>query len=206
MNIRVKICGITRVEDAVCAAEAGADAVGLVFFSGSRRFVEMDRAAEIVRALPPMVSAVGLFVNAAASDIQTALMKMPLDILQFHGDETPEFCRQFDRPYWKAVRVRTRDDVEQAADQYYDARALLLDAYSPDQYGGTGKTFDWNMLPENLTMPWILAGGLTPENVQAALRQSGARAVDVSGGVELSHGVKDHQKIAEFIRRVKETV
>lgn len=203
MTVRVKICGITRAEDALCAADAGADAVGLVFFSGSKRFVTVEQAQAVVRALPPMVSSVGLFVNADADVVAAILRQVPLDILQFHGDEPPEFCRQFDRLYWKAVRVRSRADIEAAAEHYHDARALLLDAYAPDQYGGTGQAFDWTMLPETVSMPWILAGGLTADNVRDAVRQSGAVAVDVSGGVEVAAGIKDSSKIQAFIRAAK---
>lgn len=198
-NIRIKICGITRPEDAQTAAALGADALGLVFFSGSRRCVTPQQAAQIVRDLPPFVSVAALFVNADEAEVNAVLSRVPADVLQFHGDEPPEFCRRFGRPYLKAVRVRHRDDITAAAERYGDARALLLDAYVDGAYGGTGTSFDWRMLPQQVSRPWVLAGGLTPENVAAAVRASGAAAVDVSGGVEAAAGIKCGRKMAAFI-------
>lgn len=203
MSVRIKICGITRPEDAAAAARAGADAVGLVFYAGSPRCVDAAAARAVVRALPPLVGAVGLFVNEEARRIRGLLREVPLDILQFHGDESPEFCRQFDRPYLKAVRVRSRDDILTAAKRFPDARALLLDAFVEGRYGGTGRSFDRSLLPAALPVPWILAGGLTPDNVAAAVAESGAAAVDVSGGVESAAGVKDAAKMAAFVRAVR---
>ncbi|MDO5687482.1 MAG: phosphoribosylanthranilate isomerase [Neisseria sp.] len=201
--LRIKICGITRRTDALAAAAAGADAVGLVFYAGSPRHVSMHTAQDIVAALPPFVSAVGLFVNADATEITHTLQHVPLDVLQFHGDEDAAFCRRFHRPYIKAVRVRHADDIQAALRDYPDARALLFDAYHEDAYGGTGLCFDWNMLPESLNRPWVLAGGLTPENVAHAISLSGANAVDVSGGVEAAKGIKDSAKITAFIRAAR---
>lgn len=200
--VRVKICGITRHEDAQAAAAAGADALGFVFFSGSRRYIAPQAAREIIAALPPFVCAVGLFVNQTAEEIGQILRHVPLDMVQFHGGETPEFCRSFSRAYIKAVRVAAAEDVQAACAAFADARALLFDAAVAGQYGGTGQTFDWTLLPANIARPWILAGGLTAENVAAAVA-AGAAAVDVSGGVEAASGIKDAQKIRAFIRNAR---
>lgn len=197
--IRTKICGITRPEDALAAAAHGADAIGLVFYAKSKRAVDIAQAQQIVAALPPFVSMVALFVNETAEQIHETLRQVPIDVIQFHGDESDEFCRQFNRPYLKAVRVRGAEDIQTASAQFPNARALLFDAYHPDEYGGTGLRFDWALLAEYRDKPWILAGGLTPENVAEAVRISGAAAVDVSGGVESSSGIKNHAKIAAFI-------
>ena len=205
MNTRIKICGITRPQDALAAADLGADAIGLVFFSGSKRAVDVAQAQAVVRTLPPLVSAVGLFVNADAAEVAAVLQQVPLDVLQFHGDETAAFCRQFARPYIKAVRVAAAAaaDIDAAARDFTDARALLLDAAVPGQYGGTGQRFDWQLLPAQMPMPWLLAGGLDADNVAQAIAQSGAVAVDVSGGVESAPGIKDAAKMAAFIRQVR---
>lgn len=197
--VRIKICGLTRPEDARAAADAGADAVGLVFFSGSRRCVSAAQARKIVAVLPPFVSVTALFVNAAEAEINRILSEVPIDLLQFHGDETADFCRRFARPYLKAVRVRDRSDIVTAADAYPDARALLFDAHVDGAYGGTGQAFDWEMLPHTLHRPWILSGGLHPENVTHAIRQTGAVAVDVSSGVESAAGIKCADKMAAFV-------
>ena len=202
-TIRIKICGITRPEDALAAAEAGADAVGLVFYAKSKRAVTAAQAKEIAAVLPPFVSAVALFVNEQSDVIREILHQVPIDVIQFHGDEDDDFCRQFDRPYLKAVRVQSAADIQTACTKFPNARALLFDAYHPTEYGGTGQSFDWTMLSEDLGKPWILAGGLTPENVAAAVRTSGAAAVDVSGGVESSAGIKDKKKIAAFVAAAK---
>ena len=159
-RVRIKICGITRVEDALAAAAAGADAVGLVFFAGSKRCVDAARAREIVAALPPFVSAVGLFVNAGADEVRRVLDSVPLDLLQFHGDEDAAYCRRFGRPYLKAVRVRSADDICRAQAAYPDARALLLDAYVEGEYGGTGRSFDWSLrLPPAVRRRWTFPAG-----------------------------------------------
>ena len=203
-KIRTKICGFTRAEDAAQAARLGVDAVGLVFYEKSRRFVTVEAAQAVVRALPPFVSVVALFVNETEARIREVLRQVPVDIIQFHGDEPPEFCRRFERPYLKAVRVRHAQDIAAAAAEFADARALLLDAYVEGEYGGTGQRFDWQMLPENLSGHWILSGGLTPENVAEALRIAGADAVDISSGVESAPGVKCPQKMAAFMAVVRE--
>lgn len=204
MNIRVKICGITRPEDALAAARAGADAVGLVFYEKSKRHITVAQAQEIVRVLPPFVSVVALFVHEEAARIHDILAQVPVDVIQFHGDEDDAFCVQFRRPYLKAVRVRHAEDIQTACAQFPNARALLFDAYHPTEYGGTGQQFDWTLLPEQLAKPWVLAGGLTPDNVAEAVRLSGAAAVDVSGGVEREPGIKDADKMAWFVKNAKQ--
>ncbi|WMY92392.1 phosphoribosylanthranilate isomerase [Snodgrassella communis] len=204
MKIRSKICGMTRVEDALLAARLGVDAIGLIFFAGSKRHVTLEQAQAIARAVPPFVTVVGLFVNASAAEVQEVLAHVPLDVLQFHGDECAEFCRQFQRPYIKAIRVRNTADIETAAATYTDARALLFDAAVAGQYGGTGQTFDWRLLPRQLNQPWILSGGLSPENIASAIRQSHAQAVDVSSGVEMAAGIKDGQKMQALIAAIND--
>lgn len=204
MKIRSKICGMTRVEDALLAARLGVDAIGLIFFAGSKRHVTLEQAQAIARAVPPFVTVVGLFVNASAAEVQEVLAHVPLDVLQFHGDERAEFCRQFQRPYIKAIRVRNTADIKTAAATYTDARALLFDAAVAGQYGGTGQTFDWRLLPRQLNQPWILSGGLSPENIASAIRQSHAQAVDVSSGVEMAAGIKDGQKMQALIAAIND--
>ncbi len=202
MTPRIKICGFTRPEDAAAAAELGADAVGLVFYEKSKRAVSIETAQRIVRALPPFVGVVALFVNEEAARIEEILAQVPIDIIQFHGDEPPEFCCRFARPYIKAVRVQNTADIILALETYPDARAVLFDAHIEGEYGGTGHSFDWRMLPQNLNGHWILSGGLTPDNVAEAVRITGAQTVDVSSGVESAAGIKSVAKMAEFIRRL----
>lgn len=203
MATAVKICGITRPEDALAAARAGAHAIGLVFYAKSPRYVTPARAAEIIRVVPPFVTTVGLFVNAAVEEVRAALAEAPLALLQFHGEETPEFCRQFKRPYIKAVRMKAGVDLLQYARDYHDAKALLLDNYVEGLHGGSGVAFDWSLIPRGLPLPVILSGGLTPENVTEAVRRVRPSAVDVSSGVESAKGIKDAQKIAAFIKGVR---
>lgn len=200
---KIKICGFTRPQDAQAAAELGADAVGLVFYAQSKRCVDAAQAAEIAAALPPQVAKVALFVNESAEQIRRILGAVPIDIVQFHGDEAPEFCRQFGKPYWKAVRVQSAQDIAEAAERYTDAAALLLDAHIEGQYGGTGQVFDWRLLPETLPLPWILSGGLNLGNVAAALRQTGAAWLDVSSGVEQAPGIKNLDLMADFIQKAR---
>jgi phosphoribosylanthranilate isomerase len=202
---RVKICGITRAEDAVSAVNAGADAIGLVFYAQSPRCVSIEQAQQIVAAIPPFVSVVGLFVNASKAEIEAVLSKVRLDILQFHGDETVIECEQIKLPYYKAIRVKADTNLLQYAAEFNSAKALLLDAHSDLAFGGTGQTFDWNIIPNNMTKPVILAGGLTAENVGAAIQQVKPYAVDVSGGVEAAKGIKDVAKIAAFMQAVEES-
>ena len=199
---RVKICGITRPEHARAAAAAGADAIGLVFYEPSPRYVTPVRAREVCAALPPLVSVVGVFVNPEPRDIETVVEGLPVDLLQFHGEESPELCAGAGRPYVKAVRVRTGEDIAQAAARYPDARALLLDAHHDALWGGTGARFDWDVVPEDVGCPVVLAGGLTPENVAGAIRRVRPFAVDVSGGVESAPGEKDARSIERFMKEV----
>jgi phosphoribosylanthranilate isomerase len=203
MRTRVKICGITRIEDATAAARAGADAIGLVFEPKSPRYVKPDQAQAIMRALPPFVTVVGLFVNAAPDTVETVLNRVPLDLLQFHGDETPEQCRRYHRPYIKAIHMRADVNLHDQAHRYADAEGLLLDTAAAHVAGGSGQTFDWSLVPADLGKPVILAGGLTPENVVEAVRKVRPFAVDVSSGVEQSKGIKDAQKISAFIEAVR---
>lgn len=201
---RVKICGITSPEAAEHAALAGTDAIGVVFFRPSRRHVEsLDLARDIAAAVPPFVTVVGLFVNSERDFVQRVLDTVPLGMLQFHGDESDDFCRQFQRPYLKAIRMKPEIDAAQSYQAYPGAAGILLDAYQPGVAGGTGQTFDWGRVPRTASRPIVLAGGLTAENVSRAVDQVRPWAVDVSGGVEQSPGVKDPQRVSEFIRRAK---
>ncbi|HKQ31291.1 MAG TPA: phosphoribosylanthranilate isomerase [Burkholderiales bacterium] len=199
MRTRVKICGITRVDDAAAAVRAGADAIGLVFDRRSPRFVVPEQAAAIVQSLAPFVTAVGLFVNAEPWFVREALQQVPVHLLQFHGDETPEQCRSYDLPYIKAIRMRENVDLHERSRVYGDAAALLLDTFDPDVAGGSGKRFDWTRVPTDLPRPIVLAGGLTADTVAEAIRSVRPYAVDVSSGVEASKGIKDAKKVEAFI-------
>lgn len=201
--VRSKICGITNVADALVAAEAGADAIGLVFYSKSPRAVNVVQAREIIAALPPFVTTVGLFVNASRCEINETLDAVALDMLQFHGDETPADCEGFHRPWYKALRVRAGEDICAEVARYAGASAVLLDTFVEGVPGGTGEIFDWSLVPANLPKPLILAGGLTPQNVQQAIERVRPFAVDVSGGVELRKGVKDAARVREFVGQVR---
>jgi len=203
MATAVKICGITRVEDALAATRAGAHAVGFVFYEPSPRYVAPARAAEIIRALPPFLTAVGLFVDASADDVRSTLAAAPLQLMQFHGSEAPAFCRQFARPYMKTVRMKPGVDLLQYAENFHDARALLLDSYVEGLHGGSGAVFDWSLVPRDLPLPVVLSGGLTVDNVGEAVRKVRPAAVDVSSGVESAKGVKDARKITAFIKGVR---
>ena len=201
--VRCKICGITRVEDALAAVEAGADAIGLVFYAKSPRAVTLPQAQAILAAMPPFVTTVGLFVDCARSELNAILDVLPLDLLQFHGDESPAACEGFRRPYIKALRVKPGDDIAARIGLYGSAAGVLLDTFVPGVPGGTGEAFDWSLVPQDLSVPIILAGGLTPENVRAAIEQVRPYAVDVSGGVEASKGLKDSDKIHAFVHAVR---
>ena len=201
--VRVKICGITRVEDALAAAAAGADAIGLVFYAKSPRAVDIEQAREILAALPPFVTTVGLFVDAERSELERILASVPLDLLQFHGDESVQQCEAFGRPYIKALRVKAGDDIAAQVARYPSAQGILLDAYVEGVPGGTGEAFDWSLIPQMLSKPLILAGGLRPDNVAEAVSRVRPYAVDVSGGVEASKGVKDVEKVGAFIRAAR---
>ena len=203
MRTRVKICGITRPEDGQCAAELGADAIGLVFYASSPRAVGIETAQAICKALPPFVSKVGLFVNAPRAEIQQVLEKVPLDVLQFHGDEAPADCEGFGRPYIKALRMAAGIDVLAALKQFPGASGILLDSYQAGVPGGTGQTFDWSRVPTHLRQAVILAGGLNPQNVAKAIEQVRPYAVDVSGGVEVTKGIKDRDKMTAFMNEVQ---
>ena len=199
---RVKICGITNLHDAEIAVDAGTDAIGMVFYPQSPRSISTSDAREIVDRMPPFVTTVGLFVNSSAQQVNEVLSAASLDLLQFHGDEDEEFCKHFKRPYIKAVRVQADTDLHRLCQQYASAKGLLVDSYKPGIPGGTGETFDWAMIPRDLPLPLVLAGGLNAENVNAALVSVKPWAVDVSSGVELSPGVKDSAKISEFMHAV----
>ena len=199
---RVKFCGITRPEHADAAARAGADAIGLVFYQPSPRYVTIAQALEVCRALPPMVSVVGVFVNPEGHEVDAVVDSIPVDLLQFHGDESPELCAAAARPYLKAVRVRERVDILDASRRYPDARALLLDTHHDALWGGTGTRFDWSVVPRDIERPVVLAGGLTPENVADAIRRVRPFAVDVSGGVERAPGDKDPESMDRFMKEV----
>ena len=201
--VRVKICGITRVEDALAAAAAGADAIGLVFYAKSPRAVDIEQARAILAALPPFVTTVGLFVDAERSELERILASVPLDLLQFHGDESVQQCEAFGRPYIKALRVKAGDDIAAQVARYPSAQGILLDAYVEGVPGGTGEAFDWSLIPQTLSKPLILAGGLRPDNVAEAVSRVRPYAVDVSGGVEASKGVKDVEKVGAFIRAAR---
>lgn len=199
---RIKICGLTREEDVDAAVAAGADAIGFVFYPPSPRYVTPQRAAELVSRLPPFVSAVGLFVNAAPQEIEATLAAVPLHVLQFHGDESEADCRRFHRPYLKAARVTPEMDLVQYAARYPSAQAILLDAFV-DGYGGGGKTFDWSLIPQELAGVIVLSGGLDAANVGEAVRRVRPAAVDVSSGVEAAKGIKDAARIAAFVAAVR---
>jgi phosphoribosylanthranilate isomerase len=199
---RVKICGITRLEDALVAVDLGVDALGLVFYAPSPRNVTIATAADIARQIPAFVSVVGLFVNAEPSFVEEVIANVGLSLLQFHGDETPEDCERFGLPYIKAIRVKADTNLVQYARDFTSAKALLLDTYTEGVAGGTGQMFDWNLIPSALPKPVILAGGLQANNVAQAIRQVKPYAVDVSGGVEATKGIKDAQKIAAFMQQV----
>ena len=200
---RVKICGITNCEDAKLACNSGADAIGLVFYPPSPRNVNIEQAKEIVDSLPPFTSSVALFVNETKETIEAVLNQVPIDIIQFHGDESPEFCASFSRQFIKAVRMKEGLDLYQVQEQYHEARGLLLDTYKKGVPGGTGESFDWHKVPHDLKLPIILAGGLKPENIAEAIEQVNPYAVDVSGGVEASKGKKDSDKIKRFMMVAK---
>lgn len=200
---RIKICGITSLTDAQAAVAAGADALGFVFYPPSPRAVSPAQAREIVRELGPLVTLVGLFVDASSAEVQSVLAEVPLHLLQFHGEESPSYCESFGRPYMKALRMRPDLDLDASFALYQSASAILLDAYRPGVPGGTGETFDWQRVPRNPSRPLVLAGGLTPENVTAALQATGVDSLDVSGGVECAPGRKDPIKIQTFIHNAR---
>jgi len=200
---RVKICGIREALHGVVAADAGADAIGLVFYRESPRYVTPGAAANVVAMLPPFVTSVGLFVDATEGKIHDTLASVRLDMLQFHGDEAPDFCASFGLPYIRAVAMKEGTDLLEWAGRFSSARALLVDAHVPGIPGGTGQTFDWSAIPRDLPIPLIVSGGLDAQNVGDAIRAVHPWAVDVSSGVEASRGSKDPRKIVDFIRSVR---
>lgn len=200
MKTRIKICGLTRVEDVKAATDMGADALGFVFYAPSSRAISVETAEVLAEHVPAFVSMVGLFVNPTEDEVRAVLDRIPLDLLQFHGDETPEFCNRFGRRWIKAVRVQEAEQIEQAFSDYRLASGLLVDAWDPHQYGGTGNTFNWDLIPSQCSLPLILAGGLSSANVADAIEKVRPWAVDVSGGVEISKGIKDIKKITDFIK------
>lgn len=199
---RIKVCGLTRVQDMQAAVAAGVDAVGLVFYPDSPRHVTIEQAVELCRHVPPFVTIVGLFVNASRAEVHRVIEAVPLNLLQFHGDETADQCEGFGVPYLKAARVRPGVDLLEFAAQFASARALLLDTWTP-AYGGSGESFDWSLVPASCPLPVILSGGLTPDNVAKAILQVQPVAVDVSSGVESAKGIKDAAKIRAFVNAVR---
>lgn len=206
---RIKICGLTRLEDILAAVEAGVDAIGFVFYEKSARYISPENAAKLVAHIPPFITTVGLFVNASAPQVQEVIKQVPLSLLQFHGDESPELCTEIahsvNRPYIRALRVKVGmdgEDLVKYQDSYQNAAGILLDTFV-DTYGGSGKTFDWSIVTHGLLPHGILSGGLTPANVASAIKQITPYAVDVSSGVEVAPGVKDAQLINDFVHAVR---
>lgn len=202
MRTRVKICGIARVQDAVRAVELGVDALGLVFYSGSVRAVTPEAAVKIITATAPFVTIVGLFLNADPQYVKSIVDSVGLDLLQFHGTETPQECAAYRRPFIKAVPMSGPIDIQEYVAAYPDATGFLFDSHSPGKRGGLGRSFDWSRIPGHLGKPLILAGGLTPQNVGDAIRATTPYAVDVSSGVEANKGSKDPAKMAAFMQEV----
>jgi phosphoribosylanthranilate isomerase len=202
MKTRIKMCGLTREEDVDAAIESGADAIGFVFYPPSPRFVSPQKAAQLAKRIPPFVDVVGLFVNESPELVLATCEQLPINILQFHGDESADYCRQFDRPYLRAARVRPGLDLVEFGHSYSDARGLLLDAFV-DGFGGGGHVFDWKLIPPDLPGFLVLSGGLTEANVGEAIARVRPVAVDVSSGIEVSKGIKDHSKIAAFVAAVR---
>ena len=204
MSVRVKVCGITRSEDAIAAVQCGADAIGFVFWPHSARYIDPESARRIAEVIPPFICTVGVYVDPDAAWVEETARAAKLNLLQFHGDESPEFCNQFPQPYIKAIRVKPDTDLLQYAQRYGAAKGLLLDTYAADMPGGTGHAFDWQLIPQQLSLPLILSGGLNPDNVARAIKQTQPWAVDVSSGVEASKGIKDKKKIIAFMQGVKQ--
>jgi phosphoribosylanthranilate isomerase len=204
MSVRVKVCGITRSEDALSAVKAGVDAIGFVFWPNSQRYIDPESADRIASQIPSFITTVGVYVDPDVSWVEQTISIVKLSLLQFHGNESPEFCAQFSVPYIKAIRVKEDTDLLQYAQRFETAKGLLVDTYAPGMPGGTGHTFDWKLIPPQLTLPLILSGGLSPENVSTAIRETRPWAVDVSSGVEVSKGIKDEEKIFAFMQGVKQ--
>jgi len=203
MNCRTKICGITNLEDALVACEYGADALGFVFYEKSPRYIDPIKANQIVEKLPPFVVPIALFVNASEENVEQVVGGSNRWIIQFHGDESNQECVKYQRDFIKALRVKPTDDINHEITKFPDASAILLDAYKAGVPGGTGESFNWDLVPKNACKPIILAGGLTINNIRQAVEQVEPYAVDVSGGVELTKGIKDHKKVQQFITGAK---
>ncbi len=207
-HIRVKICGITSIEDANNVCAAGVDAIGLVFYEKSPRNVSINQAREICNSLPPFITTVGLFLDASSEFVSSVLATVPLDLLQFHGSETAEYCASFNRPYIKAVGMKgmkNADDFIQYTNQFSEAKGFLIDSHAKGKAGGTGETFDWNNIPQTIDKPLILAGGLNPNNISDAIKQTSVYAFDLSSGVESQPGIKDKHKIMQLFTNIKKT-
>lgn len=199
----IKVCGITNVEDALLAVKLGANALGFIFDRNSPRFVTAEQAGAIIAVLPPFITTVGVFVNLSFAEVMAILNQAPLQVLQFHGDETEADCKQYRKPYVKAFRIKADSNIIEFIDQYPSASAFLLDTYSAQQYGGTGVAFNWQQIPKNCTKPIILAGGLTSANVAQAIQEVKPYAVDVNSGVEIQPGRKDPDKLIAFFNEVR---
>ncbi|WP_028384433.1 phosphoribosylanthranilate isomerase [Legionella moravica] len=199
-RIRVKMCGMTRKEDVAHAISLGVDAIGLIIYPKSSRYVSIEKARLLLSDLPPFIDAVAVLVNPDRDTVHHILDELPVTLLQFHGDESPEFCQEFDFPYIKAVHPKSSTQIVHFADEFQSARAVLLDAATPDNRGGTGLTFDWSIIPDHVTKPYILAGGLNELNVIEAIKLHRPYAVDVCSGIETLPGVKDHQKMSRFMK------
>jgi phosphoribosylanthranilate isomerase len=203
MRTRVKICGITRAQDAAAVVQSGADALGLVFYPKSPRYVTADQARQIATGVAPFVTVTGLFVNAPADSVREVLARVPLGLLQFHGEESNDQCNCFGLPFIKSIPMRSGTDLLSRMSAYPDAAGFLLDAWQPETHGGGGIAFDWQQIPEGIHTPLVLAGGLTPGNVATAIRTVKPYAVDVSTGVERDKGIKSREKIEAFMREVR---
>ena len=203
MNCRTKICGITNLDDALAACAYGADALGFVFYEKSPRYIDPQKANEIVKALPPFIVPIALFVNASGELVKKVINGNNRWLIQFHGDESNHECVTYNRTFIKALRVKPNDNIHHEISKFPDANAILLDAYKAGVPGGTGESFNWDLVPKKLDKPIILAGGLTVDNIRHAVEQVQPYAVDVSGGVELTKGIKDHKKVQQFITGAK---
>lgn len=199
MRIKIKFCGITNLDDAISAASLGADALGFVFYPQSARYISPNDAANIIEKLPPFITTIGLFVDQTADEVKEIITLCELNLLQFHGDEDEPFCSGFNLPYIKAISMKSGINLLKCEKEFYSAKALLLDTYADDAKGGTGKVFDWNSIPSNISKPLIIAGGLNPINVKDLLELIHPYAVDVSGGIERSKGLKDYELMKNFI-------
>ena len=199
----IKICGITNLDDALLAVKLGANALGFIFDKNSPRLITVEQASLIIAKLPPFITTVGVFVNLSMQEINTLLSQVPLQVLQFHGDETEEACKLYRKPYVKAFRIKPDSNIIELIEKYPSASAILLDTYSAQQFGGTGMTFNWQQIPKNINKPIILAGGLTPTNIAQAIREINPYAIDVNSGVEIQPGKKDPNKLIALFDEVR---